>query len=81
MAPSLNLLPNLHRAGLVVQPAPMSFRRRFLLLIDTFLSYLSIVEAETCECQGRDGKRRIAIFSVILIFCYIVGSVQYLAHV
>ena len=42
MAPSLNLLPNLHRAGLVVQTAPVSFRRRFLLLIYTFLSYLSI---------------------------------------
>ena len=28
-------LPNLHRAGLVVQTTPVSFRRRFLLLIYT----------------------------------------------
>ena len=42
VAPSLNLLPNLHRAGLVGQKAPVSFRRCFLLFIYTFLSYLSI---------------------------------------
>ena len=34
---------SLHRAGLVVQIAPVSLRRRFLLLIYTFLSYVSIV--------------------------------------
>ena len=34
--------PILHRAGIVVEAAPVSFRRRFLLLIFTFLSYLSI---------------------------------------
>ena len=37
----LNVLPNLHRAGLVVQTAPVSFRRRFLLFMYTFLSYFS----------------------------------------
>ena len=42
MALSLNRLPNLHRAVLVVQTAPVSVRRRFLLLIYTFLSYLFI---------------------------------------
>ena len=42
MAPSLNLLPDLYRAGLVVQTAPVSFRRRFFLLIYTFLSHLPI---------------------------------------
>ena len=35
----VNLLPNLHRAGLVVQTAPGSFRVRFLLLMYTFLSF------------------------------------------
>ena len=43
MAPILNLLPNLHRAGLVGQIAPpVSFRKRFLLLVYKFLLYLSI---------------------------------------
>ena len=40
--PTTVLLPNLHRAGLVVQTAHVSFRRRFSLLIYTFVSYLSI---------------------------------------
>ena len=40
MAPSLNLLPNLYGARLVVQTASVSFRRGFLLLIYTFLSYV-----------------------------------------
>ena len=43
MAPSLNLLPNLHRDALVVQTAPVPFRKRFLLLIYMFHSYLSII--------------------------------------
>ena len=42
MAPSLNLLPNLHRDELLVQTAPVSFRKRFLLLMYAFHSYLSI---------------------------------------
>ena len=52
MAPSLNLLPNLHRDGLVVRTAPVPFRRRFLSLIYTFLSYFSIFYQYNLFCSG-----------------------------
>ena len=43
VAPSLNPLPNLHRAGLLVRTAPVSFRRRFSLLIYTFFICIHIL--------------------------------------
>ena len=64
VAPSLNLLPNTHRAGLVLRTASVPLRRLFLLLIYAFLSYILIFyqfnlfpNLKSLFCGSRAGKK------------------------